>query len=69
MLFLFNLFENTQNEKNKAILNNFIQNKPVKCGNYEINSTTFNYEAGTGTFIAKDNKFGNIKLSIDECIL
>ena len=47
----------------------FNQGKTLKCGNFDVNNTKFNYEFGTSSFVAKRaaKELNSVKIALDGC--
>ena len=47
----------------------FNQGKNLKCGNFDVNNTKFNYEFGTSSFVAKRaaKELNSVKIALDGC--
>lgn len=56
------------NSQKMAIVTEFDSGKPLKCGDKDVNSTAYNYQYGTSTFIPKNPKSGLANVQIKECL-
>lgn len=68
-VYVYNEFESNHANSRKALLEQFWQGQTIKCGKFDVNNTTFNYENGTESFVAK-REFVNLSgviLSLKEC--
>ena len=47
----------------------FNQGKTLKCGNFDVNNTKFNYEFGTSSFVTKRaaKELNSVKIALDGC--
>lgn len=69
-VFFYNKFESDHANSRKALLENFLQGKNIKCAQIDVNNTAFNYENGTESFVAK-KEFKNLSgviISIKDCM-
>lgn len=68
-IFIYESKISSINEQKTSLLTKFNQGKVLKCGDYEVNKSNFNYEFGTSTFIPK-NEFTSLKgviINIKDC--
>jgi len=49
----YNTYTSAQQEKMMAVVLKFKQNKTIKCGNVDVNSSNYTLSIGTYTFIGK----------------
>jgi len=64
-------FDEDQNSKTSKIISEFELGKTLKCGNLEVNSSAFNYQFATQSFIAKKG-YENIAsrvIPLKDCVL
>lgn len=69
-VYVYNEFESDHANSRKALLEQYWQGKTIKCGKFDINNTTFNYENGTESFVAK-REFANLSgvvISLTDCL-
>lgn len=53
LAFIYESYTSNIEEKNRAIINSFKQGKTITCKDGKVDNKRFNYENGTGTFMAK----------------
>lgn len=56
-------------DKKQDLLYAFHQGKILKCKDFNVSKTHFNYEFGTSSFIAKSKEFKGVVLDIRKCEL
>lgn len=69
LIFIYESKFSAISEQKTTLVTEFNKGKVLKCGNYDVNKSGFNYEFGTSTFIPK-NEFINLKgviISIKDC--
>ncbi|AGZ81489.1 hypothetical protein [Campylobacter fetus] len=68
--FIYNEKMQERQDQVQRLLEDFMQEKSIKCGEYEVDNKHFNYEYGTQSFVAKRG-FSNLNgviIPIQKCI-
>ncbi|AII14557.1 putative membrane protein [Campylobacter iguaniorum] len=68
--FFYNESVQNKEENINKIVEEFTQGKTVKCGEFEVDKKHFNYEFGTGSFVAKSGfeSLNSVIIPVEKCI-
>ncbi len=64
--FIYNQNDNKRSNDIKELLYKFNANESIKCGDYNITNSKFNYEFGTSSFVSKEQN--GIIIPIEKCL-